>query len=130
VILNIGFPEHELKSQQISLSVLNVIKHLMSPMWKDRPNSDDAVKSLFNELSKNEHEGTETVGEVEIVNIEPPKKNVDKKKHILIGGAILFITACIIIGIIATANNKAKYSSVVTAYANDTLAIEPIETLE
>lgn len=129
-ILNIGFPEHELKSQQISLSVLNVIKHLMSPMWKDRPNSDDAVKSLFNELSKNEHEGTETVGEVEIVNIEPPKKNVDKKKHVLIGGAILFITACIIIGIIATANNKAKYSSVVTAYGNDTLAIEPIETLE
>ena len=99
-------------------------------MWKDRPNSDEAVKSLFNELSNIDYEQTGTADEVEIVNIEPPKKNVGKKKHALIWGAIVFIIVCVIIGIIAIVNNRAKSSSAVTIDGNDTLAVEPIEILE
>ncbi len=72
-ILNLGFPEEELKSKGISSGARNLIKSLMMPMWKERPQTDMQVKKMFNELGNSEDEDTVFPEEQPEINREPER---------------------------------------------------------
>lgn len=46
-VLNLGFPEEELRAKSVSPKTVNLIKRLMNPMWKQRPQTVAEVKSQF-----------------------------------------------------------------------------------
>lgn len=104
-ILNVGFPIDELESKQISQRTQNFIKHLMSPLWKDRPQSDNEVKSGFVKLSNREVESTSYDDEVSVINTKPHKnENKKKTKCFFVWGVVIVIMTIVTIGIICNAN--------------------------
>lgn len=78
IILNMGFPNDELDSKKISAKTRNVVEQLMSPVWKDRPQSDQAIKCLLDNLSKDHSEFTEFSDNINVIDIDDDS---DKKRH-------------------------------------------------
>ena len=111
-VLNIGFPRQDLQSKQISESMQDIVQHLMSPLWKDRPLNDDAVKILMDRAA-NCQEGTAIFDNEEVVSVDKPAKPTPvreastnskpaKKKIVLlwIGASLAAIVVVIILGFI------------------------------
>lgn len=81
IILNMGFPNDELDSRNISEKARNVVEQLMSPVRKNRPQSDQAVKCLLDNLSKDHSEFTEISENINVLDIDISDNDyIDKKK--------------------------------------------------
>lgn len=94
-ILNFGFPEQELKEKNISAKMRNAVKNLMSPLWKDRPLNDDAVKIQFDKLSNNSWEKAEISNDIDVINAIPSAitKN-SRKRNIFLWSMALIAVLC------------------------------------
>lgn len=50
-VLNYGFPDERLARLGVSEHTRGIVRKLMSPLWQDRPASDDEVRSMLDDTS-------------------------------------------------------------------------------
>ncbi|MCM1004871.1 MAG: serine/threonine protein kinase [Prevotella sp.] len=90
-ILNIGFPSEELQRKGVSARMQGIVKALMQPLWKDRPQTDDAVRELFSNPDT-PTSGEETV----IITDEGDAAQKKSKTPAIIISVIIALLLCII----------------------------------
>lgn len=133
MILNMGFPDNKLDSEKISEQTRNVVKKLMSPVWKDRPQSDEDVKQLLDKLSKDNLESTEIFDDTKVVDIELSHSNSNGKKTHKFSRKILIailIALCAITGFVLVSKYQSNFRDEITTTDSDTKVIEPNATSE
>ena len=123
-ILNVGFPEDELESKHITPETRNFVKHLMSPLWKDRPQSDSEIESEFAKLSNNDDESTSLQDEISVIKVTSHKNEVKKRgKRSYVWIVALVLVICVAIGIIGSVIGWFNTSSGITQETEDSVAL-------
>lgn len=133
IILNTGFPKNELDPKKISEKARNVVEQLMSPVRKDRPQSDESVKHLFDILSKDNSEFTKIIDNINVIGIELSDTNCNyqkKRKTIWKILAVIFILLFVITGISIAFKNRFSPSPEITITDSNTNEIVENATSE
>lgn len=132
-ILNFGFPESDFEGKNISSGTKNVVKRLMSPLWKDRPQSDAVVKAQFDKLANNNWEETESCDSAEIISVPSSAITIETKKRRSYLWLVLGVVV-VICGIIAfvifnnhVTDTGSADKSAMTSYGTDTTSVAGAE---